>query len=73
MPNATIYGINKESVKFGQVSPLGWQDDDGSILKQVPGFAAYSAYMLERGQMIYTNPNRIGVIDGLFFENSYAM
>ncbi|MCU1247088.1 MAG: 2,3-dihydro-2,3-dihydroxybenzoate dehydrogenase [Edaphobacter sp.] len=72
MPNSAVYGINKASVKFGEVSALGWQDDDGSILKQVPGFAAYSAYMIERGQMIYTNPNRIGVIDGLSFGSVYA-
>jgi hypothetical protein len=73
MPNAAVYGINKDSVKFGQVSALAWQDDDGSILKQVPGFAAYFAYMIERGQMVYTNPNRLGVIDGLNFAPSYAM
>jgi hypothetical protein len=72
MPNSVIYGINKESVKFGEVSALNWEDSDGSILKQVPTQMAYSAYMVERGQMIYTNPNKLVVIDGLAFPSSYA-
>jgi hypothetical protein len=73
MPNSLVYGINSESVKFGEVTALSWEDSDGSILKNVPGFAAYSAYMIERGQMIYTNPNKLGVIDTLFAPTTYAL
>jgi hypothetical protein len=73
MPNQLIYGINSESVLFGQVSPLSWEDQDGSVLKAVPNYAAYYAYMVERGQMIYTNPNKLGVIDGLAVPTSYYL
>lgn len=66
-PPAAIYGLTKDTIKFGEVAPLGFSDLDGHVLKFVPGFPAYSAYMIERGNMFYTNPNQLGVIDTLSY------
>lgn len=70
VPSSVIYGINRDSVKFGEVSPLGFSDKDGSILTKVPGFMAYSAQVREFGNMVYTNPNRLVAIDTLAYPTS---
>lgn len=67
VPPACIYGITKDTVKFGEVSPMGFSDLDGKVLKYVPGSQSYSAYILERGNMFYTNPNQLGCIDTLAY------
>jgi hypothetical protein len=54
------------------VSPLQWSEEDGSVLKPTSGFASYYGYMIERGQMFYTNPNQLGCIDSLFSPTVYA-
>lgn len=70
IPPAVVYGITKDTVKFGEVTSLNFSENDGSILKWVPNYAAYTAYLREWGQMIYTNPNQLAVIDTLSYNTS---
>lgn len=70
IPPAVIYGISKKTVKFGEVTALNFSEMDGSILKWVPGFAAYTAFLREWGNMVYTNPNQLAVIDTLAYNTS---
>lgn len=70
IPPAAVYGVTKANVKFGEVAPLGFSEMDGSVLKWVPNFAAYTAYLREHGNMVYTRPNALGVIDTLSYNTS---
>ena len=35
------------------------------MLKWVQGYSAYTAYMREYGNMVFTHPNQLGCIGGL--------
>ena len=70
VPPAVVYGISKSTVKFGEVAALNFSEMDGSILKWVPGFAAFCSYMREHGNMLYCNPNQLAVIDTLAYNTS---
>ena len=70
IPPSVVYGISKGTVKFGEVTALNFSEMDGSILKWVPGFAAYTAYLREWGNMVYTNPNQLVAIDTLAYNTS---
>lgn len=70
VPPAVIYGIKRDTVKFGQVAGLNFSELDGGVLKWVPGFAAYTAYMREYGNFVYTHPNQLGCIGGLGYNTS---
>jgi hypothetical protein len=67
VPSPIIYGLKRSTIKFGEVSPLAFSDQDGSVLKWVPGFQAYTGYMKEYGNMCYTHPNQNVCIDTLSF------
>lgn len=67
MPPSAIYAFTKDTIRWGEVQSLGFGDLDGHILKWVAGFMAYTAYLRESGQMIYTNPNQLAVADNLYF------
>ena len=76
IPPAAIYAYVKDTIKWGEVSPLGFGDLDGSILKNLPGFAAVTGYLREYGNMLYTNPNQLVVADTLSYplnNPSYTM
>lgn len=70
IPPAAVYGIKRSTVAFGEVTAMNFSELDGSILKWVPGFAAYTAYLREFGNMCYMNPNQNGVIDTLSYNTS---
>lgn len=70
VPSPIIYGLKRSTIKFGEVSPLAFSDQDGSVLKWVPGFQAYTGYMKEYGNMCYTHPNQNVCIDTLSFPSS---
>lgn len=67
VPPSVVYGLTKDTIKFGQVSALGWMDKDGDILGRVPGFAKYEAILREFGNFCFTRPNANVRIDGLSF------
>lgn len=70
VPSSVIYGVKKDSILFGEVSPLGFGDLDGKVLKWDPGFMAYRGYVREFGNMLYTNPNQLVAIDTLSYPTS---
>jgi hypothetical protein len=67
VPPSAVYALTKDTIRWGEVQPMGFGDLDGHILKWVAGFMAYTAYLRESGQMIYTNPNQLAVADNLFY------
>ena len=67
VPASVIYGITKSTVKFGEVTSLQFADQDGSVLKWVQGYMAYTGYIREYGNMLYTNPNQLVAIDNLAY------
>ncbi len=67
VPPSVVYAITKDTVRWGEVQHMGFGDMDGHILKWVAGYMAYTAYLRESGQMIYTNPNQLAVIDNLYY------
>jgi hypothetical protein len=72
VPPSVVYGLAKEVIQFGELTPLGFMDKDGDVLKWDPGYAAYKAVPREYGNMVYLRPNRLGKIDSLSFANAYA-
>lgn len=67
VPSSIVYGLKKDTIKFGEVSPLGFGDLDGTVLKWDPGYMAYRAYIREFGNMLYTNANQLVAIDTLSY------
>lgn len=70
IPPYVIYGVQPATLKFGEVTALNFSEMDGSILKWVPGYAAYTAYLREYGNMLCTNPNQLVAIDTLAYNTS---
>lgn len=70
VPSQFVYGITKDAVKFGEVSPMNFMDRDGDVLKWYPGYARYAAVPREYGNMLYTRPNALGRIDDLAYTQS---
>jgi hypothetical protein len=69
---AAIFAINSEYVQNGVVTPLSWMEEDGSLLKWDPGYAAYKGVMREYGNYVYPRPNAIGRIDTLAVGAAYV-
>jgi hypothetical protein len=67
VPPSVVYGLTKDTIRWGEVQSMGFGDLDGSILKWVAGYMAYTAYLRESGQMIYSNPNQLAVADTLYY------
>jgi hypothetical protein len=70
IPPAAVYLTTKAAVKFGEVAPLGFSAIDGSVLKWVPNYMAYTAWMREYGNMLYPQPNALAVCDTLYYNTS---
>jgi hypothetical protein len=67
---SAVYAFAKDTIKNGVVSPLKWSDEDGHILKKVPGFLKYEAVARQVGNWLYTNPAAVGRIDQLAVPNA---
>lgn len=67
IPSAVVMALNLDSIKFGSITPWGPSDMDGSILKALPGYAAYYAYFVESGNFIYYQANANCLIDALSY------
>src|SRR5271157_4525160 len=74
IPPSMVYGIKADTVKFGEVSKLGFMDEEGQILKWNPGFAGYRAVPREYGNFCFTRPNANARLDGLTYplNSTYA-
>lgn len=64
-PDDSIYLINTDDFVLAQLCDWAWlEDEDGKILKQVPGKAAYSATLVKYAELICKRPCAQGVITG---------
>lgn len=64
-PDDSIYLINTDDFVLAQLCDWAWlEDEDGKILKQVPGKAAYSATLVKYAELICKRPCSQGVITG---------
>lgn len=70
IPPSAVYALSRDTIKFGEVTALNFADQDGNVLKWVPNFMAYTAYIREFGNMVYTQPNANAVIDTLSYNTS---
>lgn len=66
-PSQYLYMLTKDTIKFGEVSPLNFMDRDGDVLKPLPGYMAYYAVPREFGNFVYTRPNANGRLDNLAY------
>ena len=56
-PENVIYFLNTDDFRLCQLCDWEWlEDEDGKILKQVPGKAAYSATLVKYAELICTKP-----------------
>lgn len=70
-PPAAIFGLRREYVQNGVVTPLSWSEQDGAILKWDAGYAAYKGFMREYGNYVYPRPNALGRIQSLLVAAQY--
>lgn len=62
-PDDRIYFLNPGDFVLNQLCDWEWmEDEDGKILKQVPGKAAYSATLVKYAEMVCTRPYAQGLI-----------
>jgi hypothetical protein len=57
-----LYFVNTDDFGIRQLCDWEWlEDEDGKILKQIPGRAAYSATLVKYAELICTKPWKQGV------------
>lgn len=65
-PKGTMYLLNTEDFELHQLCDWQWlADDDGKILRQVPGKPVYTATLVKYADMICSRPCGQGVISGI--------
>ncbi len=65
-PKNTMYLLNTNDFAIHQLCDWQWlSDDDGRVLKQVPGKAVYTATLVKYAELICSRPNGQGVIMGI--------
>lgn len=64
-PESELYLINTDDFVLCQLCDWSWlEDEDGKILKQVPGKAAYSATLVKYAELVCKRPCAQGLIRG---------
>lgn len=63
-PKGVVYALNTKALFWSQMSDWEWIDQDGDVLKQVPGYDKYVAYIYKYMNMGTTARNRHGYISG---------
>lgn len=64
-PESAIYLVNTDDFVLCQLCDWSWlEDEDGKILKQVPGKAAYSATLVKYAELVCKRPCAQGIISG---------
>lgn len=62
-PDNRIYFLNPEDFTLNQLCDWEWlEDEDGKVLKQIPGKAAYSATLVKYAELVCTRPYAQGAI-----------
>jgi hypothetical protein len=70
-PPGAVFGLRREYVQNGVVTPLSWSEQDGAILKWDAGYAAYKGFMREYGNYVYPRPNSGGRIQSMLVSANY--
>lgn len=60
----TVYALNTDALFWAQMSDWEWLDEDGDMLKQVPGYDKYVAYLFKYFNLGTFARNRHGKITG---------
>lgn len=55
-PDGTMDLLNTDDFALHYLSDWDWLDDDGKILKQVPGYPAWTAVLAKYGELICNHP-----------------
>ncbi len=65
-PAGTMYMLNTDDFTLHQLCDWQWlADDDGKVLKQVPGKPVYTATLVKYADLICARPNGQGVLTGI--------
>lgn len=65
-PEGTMYLLNTDDFTLHQLCDWQWlADDDGKVLKQVPGKPVYTATLVKYADLICARPNGQGVLKGI--------
>ena len=65
-PKNTMYLLNTNDFELHQLCDWQWlADDDGRILKQVPGKPVYTATLVKYADLICSRPNGQGILKGI--------
>ncbi len=65
-PEGTMYLLNTNDFTLHQLCDWQWlADDDGRVLKQIPGKPVYSATLVKYADLICAQPNGQGMICGI--------
>ncbi len=65
-PEGTMYMLNTEDFTLHQLCDWQWlADDDGKVLKQVPGKPVYTATLVKYADLICARPNGQGMLTGI--------
>lgn len=65
-PAGTMYMLNTDDFTIHQLCDWQWlADDDGKVLKQVPGKPVYTATLVKYADLICARPNGQGVLTGI--------
>lgn len=60
----TVYAVNTDAMFWSQMSDWEWMEEDGEVLKQVPGYDKYVAYLFKYCQLGTWARNRHGKLTG---------
>ena len=65
-PKYTMYLLNTEDFRLHQLCDWQWlADDDGRVLKQIPGKPVYTATLVKYAELICSRPIGQGVLKGI--------
>ena len=65
-PNGYMYLLNTNFFELDQLCDWSWlTDDDGRVLKQVPGKATYMATLVKYAELMCTKPSAQGLLTGI--------
>lgn len=65
-PKGTMYLLNSKDFALHQLCDWQWlSDDDGRVLKQIPGKPVYTATLVKYAELMCSRPNGQGVLRGI--------
>ncbi|MBE7061222.1 MAG: phage major capsid protein [Clostridiales bacterium] len=65
-PQGTMYLLNSKDFALHQLCDWQWlSDDDGRVLKQIPGKPVYTATLVKYAELMCSRPNGQGMLTGI--------